>query len=366
MIDGLHVDVAGRAGAFEVKAAFSSGAGITALFGPSGSGKTTLLRMIAGLHKPASGSIRDGKQVYFDSSRKMNMPPHLRRVGYVFQDSRLFPHMSVERNLTYAAPARTPDGRRRFSSIVDLMGIGSLLDRFPATLSGGEKQRVAIGRALLSQPSLLLLDEPLASLDIQRRREILPYIESLRDHAGMPIVFVSHDIGDVARLADRVVLLSQGAVVAEGRATDMFARQELAALVGDEETGTLLEGVVSHVDSAYGVVQVDIGGQSVEVVFPGSGQGTRIRMRVKARDVGIARNAVPGISIRNQLSVEILGIAVSDGTHADLLLLAGPQKLVSRISRKSLDELRLKQGDRVFALLKAIAVERHALTGAAT
>lgn len=364
MSAGLHVDVAGRAGDFAVKAAFSSGSGITVLFGPSGSGKTTLLRMIAGLHKPVSGSIRDGEQVYFDSAKNVNVPPHLRRVGYVFQDSRLFPHMSVTQNLTYSAAARTTQGAELLDSIVELMGIGSLLERFPATLSGGEKQRVAIGRALLSQPSLLLLDEPLSSLDIQRRREILPYIESLRDHAGMPIVFVSHDIGDVARLADRMVLLSQGALVAEGRAAEIFARPELAVLVGDDEAGALLEGEVVRADPAYGVAAVDIGGQSVEVVFPDARQGMRIRMRVKARDVGIARNAVPDISIRNQLSVEVSDITLSDGTYAELLLSTGSQKFVSRISRKSLDELHLKRGDRVFALLKAIAVERHRLTGA--
>ncbi len=201
-----------------MEADFAADWGVTALFGHSGAGKTTLLKMIAGTLRPESGRIAVGDFTLFDAERGINLPPEKRRIGYVFQEARLFPHMSVKRNLTYARWAGRRQATRSFDEVVALLGIGHLLDRRPSTLSGGERQRVAIGRALLSDPALLLLDEPLSSLDHARRQEILPFIERLRDESHVPIVYVSHEIDEVARLADQIVLLSAGRVTASGAA----------------------------------------------------------------------------------------------------------------------------------------------------
>jgi molybdate transport system ATP-binding protein len=213
----LSVAVEKRLGEFSVHADFTGERGITALFGPSGSGKTSIVAMIAGLSSPDRGRIALGDEVLFDSATRIDVPAHQRNAGYVFQEGRLFPHLSVRRNLEYGGWMRgLPRDQAAFSHVCELLDIGGLLDRRPGKLSGGERQRVALGRALLMQPRLLLLDEPLASLDAARRSEILPYFERLRDEAQMPMVYVSHDADEVRRLASRVVLLENGRVTANG------------------------------------------------------------------------------------------------------------------------------------------------------
>ncbi|MFT4162075.1 molybdenum ABC transporter ATP-binding protein, partial [Shinella sp.] len=232
----LVVEARHRLGDFTLDAAFTSDGGVTALFGRSGSGKTSLIRIIAGLTRPAEGVVRLGDDVLVDTARGIFVPPHRRRFGYVFQEARLFPHLTVRQNLNYGRWF-SPKGTRPESPdrIVGLLGIGDLLDRQPANLSGGEKQRVAIGRALLAAPRLLLMDEPLAALDEERKAEILPYLERLRDEAGVPIVYVSHSVAEVARLADRVVLMVDGRVEAVGPASDVLGGPRLASAADRRE-----------------------------------------------------------------------------------------------------------------------------------
>lgn len=236
----LEVAVERRLGSFRLEASFITEPGLTALFGPSGSGKTSLLRIVAGLDRPDRGRVAVGGRVLVDTERSVFIPSHRRRAGYVFQEPRLFPHLSVRQNLTFGRLfAPRAERRAHLSDVVDLLGIGHLLGRRPGGLSGGEKSRVAIGRALLSEPQLLLMDEPLASLDEARRLEILPYLERLRDHARMPILYVSHSVTEVARLADNLVVMQDGTVAAAGPAADMLERPDLGGGPAGRVSGRL-------------------------------------------------------------------------------------------------------------------------------
>ncbi len=355
--NGLVVSLTGHNGKFAVAADFAAPAGVTALFGHSGAGKTTLLKMIAGTLRPETGRIAVGDLTLFDAARGVNLAPEKRRIGYVFQEARLFPHMSVKRNLTYARWAGHRKAVRGIEEVVALLGIGHLLDRRPPTLSGGERQRVAIGRALLSDPALLLLDEPLSSLDHARRQEILPFIERLRDESHVPIVYVSHEIDEVARLADEIVLLTAGRVTASGRAADVFP------LIGgdSDDAGVLLEGTVSAYDAAYQLATVDLGGASFQVSDPGLRQGAHVRLRLRARDVSIARQVPEAISIRNVLPVTVTGIKAGEGPDALVTLDFQGHRLGARLTRRSVDDLALRAGDRVYALAKAVSLDRAAL-----
>lgn len=356
-MSGLKVSVKGRNGKFAVEADFTAGLGVTALFGHSGAGKTTLLKMIAGTLRPQTGQIAVGDFALFDAAKGINLPPEKRRIGYVFQEARLFPHMSVKRNLTYARWAGSRAATRSLDEVVDLLGISHLLNRRPATLSGGERQRVAIGRALLSDPALLLLDEPLSSLDHARRQEILPFIERLRDESHVPIVYVSHEIDEVARLADEIVLLSGGKAEASGLAADIFPMID-----GDGEgAGVLLEGTVSSYNSAYKLAEIDLGGAFFQLADTGLREQMHVRLRVRARDVSIARTIPDAISIRNILPVVIRNIAVGEGPNALLDLDFQGRRLGARLTRRSVDELRLIAGEEVFALVKAVSVDRAAI-----
>ncbi|GAB1583014.1 molybdenum ABC transporter ATP-binding protein [Phyllobacterium phragmitis] len=353
----LVVSIAGRSGAFAVSADFAAAPGVTALFGHSGAGKTTLLKMIAGTLSPERGRIAIGDHVLFDSGTGINLAPEKRHIGYVFQDARLFPHLSVRHNLTYALWAGRRQAGKPFAEVVDLLGLSALLERRSATLSGGERQRVAIGRALLSNPSLLLLDEPLSSLDHARRQEILPYLERLRDESGLPIVYVSHEIDEVARLADTLVLLSKGEVVASGPVAEVFAKMDGTA----EDAGTLIEGYVVGRDPQYGVTFIDLGGETFQIVDEALRPGMQVRLRVRARDVSLARQAPEAISIRNVLPVQIVAINGREGTFAEMELSFAAQKLRARLTRKSVADLGLKPGDHVFALVKAVSVDRSSM-----
>jgi molybdate transport system ATP-binding protein len=361
-MSGLTVDISGTAGAsFRIAASFEASDGITGLFGHSGAGKTTILKMIAGLMTPETGRIATGRGIYFDSAAGINLPPHRREIGYVFQDGRLFPHLSVRRNLTYAGWA----GRRRpslsFREVVGLLGLEDHLERAPATLSGGERQRVAIGRALLSDPAILLLDEPLSSLDHARRMEILPYLERLRHELKIPVVYVSHEIDEIARLADRLVVLSAGRVVASGEIADVFARLDLGPALGRQKAGALIEGTVVSTDPVYGLAEVAIDGILMEIASPDLAPGQRLRLRVGARDISISLQRLAGISIRNQLECRVEEVVTDESAFAEVSLVAGTQTLRARITRKSAEELGLRRGLRVFALMKAISIERRAL-----
>src|ERR1700733_4345632 len=305
----LDIDVAKQRGAFASRVSFTSATpGITALFGRSGAGKTTTVHMIAGLLRPDQGHIRIDGTVLFDSAQGIDVPAEERGIGYVFQDARLFPHLSVRDNLRYGT--RRARGRAQtlqFDDVVELLGLAGLLARRPAGLSGGERQRVAIGRALLAQPRLLLLDEPLASIDVARRGELLPYLENLRDHFRLPMVFVSHQYEEVLRLAGNVVVLDNGAVAAHGDVISMSQAPALRAIIGSDSLGAVVEGTTGEVEGPFGLTQIRIGDGQLLVEAGELRRGQRVRVQLLARDLILAIAPPTGLSVGNGLKRPITG-----------------------------------------------------------
>jgi len=293
----------------------------------------------------------------FDSSGRINLPARKRRVGMVFQEARLFPHLSVRSNLLYGRWAGRRQATADFDSVVRLLGLEDFLARQPASLSGGEAQRVAIGRALMAGPDILLMDEPLSQLDGARRAEILPFLERMTHEAGVPILYVSHQVDEVARLADSIVVLSEGRVMASGPIEDVFGRYDLGPAVGYHEAGAILAATVKEHEPDFALTSLACGGATLVVPAIDHNVGAPIRIRVRARDVTLALAEPTDISTRNVLPSEIVDITFEDGAYAEVLLLASGQHLRSRITRKSAVELNLKPGRKVFALIKSIAVE---------
>ncbi len=357
----LAVDVRRRFGDFRLDARFEAEGGVTALFGRSGSGKTTLVNLLAGLDRPDDGRIAVDGTVLFDAAGGIDLPPEHRRLGYVFQEGRLFPHLSVRGNLTFGMRrVRPADRHQDFDQVVRLLDLEPLLDRRPRSLSGGEKQRVAIGRALLASPRLLLMDEPLASLDAPRKNEILPFIERLRDVLRLPVVYVSHAVDEVVRLADTLVLLSDGRTVAAGGVEDIMSRLDLRPLTGRYEAGAVLTATVAGEDRAFDLTELAFAGHRLLVPRLGLPEGTRLRVRVRARDVALSLSRPTGTSVLNVFPGVVREIETGPGPQVDVLLDVG-QPLIARITRRSLAELNLAPGRPVFALLKAVAVDRHSL-----
>lgn len=354
----LFIDVRKRFGAFSLETAFSSSGGLTALFGQSGSGKTSLVNLVAGLSKPDHGRIVIDDTVLVDTERHIFLPPHKRRIGYVFQDARLFPHLTVNQNLRYGRWF-TPSAERYadYNRIVDLLGIGALLDRSPDTLSGGEKQRVAIGRALIASPRLMLMDEPLAALDDARKAEILPYIERLRDETRIPIIYVSHSVSEVARLADDVTILSGGRVLSHGAAADVLARHDLLPATERAEAGALVELTVSNQDIADGITILRSAAGEWCLPRVEARVGATIRVRVRARDVMLATTRPVGISALNVLEGVITAIEPGGRSEVLVTLTCGGERLFARITQRSLRMLNLASGQSVFAVIKAVGFE---------
>ena len=330
--------------------------GITALFGPSGAGKTSIANVIAGLLKADQGRIVLNGRELFDSDRAICLPPQQRGVGYVFQDARLFPHLSVEKNLRFGwRRAERRSSESEFHRIVALLGIAHLLKRKPRTLSGGEKSRIALGRALLASPDLLILDEPLAALDAPRKSEILPWLERLRDEARMPILYISHALEEVARIADRVILLKAGRVVANGSVLDLLTDFAFAEFTGGPPYGTLLDARIAGHMEADGLTVLSFPGGELFVPLFGRSQGSRLRVHIRAEDVIIARERPGAISANNVLPVTIAGIH-EGSTFADVRLSCGPTIIVARITHASRSRLGLVAGDAVFAIVKSVTV----------
>jgi molybdate transport system ATP-binding protein len=335
----LEVDIEHRLGAFALDVRFASGRGLTALFGRSGAGKTSVVNAIAGLVRPRRGHIAVDGAVLLDTERGVCLPAHRRKIGYVFQEGRLFPHLTVRQNLLFGrwfAP-RAPGAAARFDHVVELLGIGPLLMRRPGRLSGGEKQRVAIGRALLANPRLLLMDEPLASLDGARKDEILPYLERLRDASEVPIVYVSHAAAEVARLATTIVLLADGRVQAVGPVADIMGRAGQYPLAGGFEAGAVLAVTVAAHDRHWDLTEL------------AGGFG---RLVVPRLDLPIGSALRAGI-------VEALAPIGDEALEVQLGL--GPERLLARITRRSGDALGLAVGRPVFALIKTVAIDRRSL-----
>lgn len=328
--------------------------GVTALFGPSGSGKTTLLRLIAGLEKATVGQLTVGNAVWQDASTFM--PPHERPLGYVFQDARLFPHLDVRRNLEYGL-RRIPAAARQVSldEVVELLGIGPLMQRKPERLSGGERQRVAIARALAVSPRLLLLDEPLAALDQARKQEVLPYLERLHDSLEIPVLYVSHAIDEVARLADHLLLLEAGQVVAAGAPAELMARIDLPLARGNE-AGALIEATVSGHDENYQLTEVSFSGGRLSLARQAAAIGQRVRVRVLARDVSLTLAPQTGTSIINILPARVVSIASTSPGQSLIGLDLGGTPMLARVTHKSIDALGLQPGLAVHAQIKGVAI----------
>jgi molybdate transport system ATP-binding protein len=351
-----------RLGGFALDASFHAGAGVTALFGRSGAGKSTVLNLIAGLARPKAGRIAvDGRTLY-DSRSGIDLPPYRRRIGYVFQEGRLLPHFTVRRNLLYGRLfAGGREAMLGFGQAVELLGLGGLLERRPGALSGGEKQRVAIGRALLANPEVLLLDEPLASLDAPRKAEILYYVERLRDEIHVPIVYVSHSLDEVVRLADTLVLLSEGRVLASGPVANMTSRPDLRPYLGRHEGGAVIEARVMAQDLDSGLARLEFGGGALEVPDVEALVGERVRIRVRAKDVSIALSRPSGLSIRNMLAGTVVDLRREEGPSLDVSLDIGGTALIARITRKSAAELGLRPGLEVFAMIKSVSIDRRSV-----
>lgn len=332
------------------------GHGVTALFGHSGSGKTTLLRAIAGLESAPGGYFTLGNAVWQDDAKGIFVPTHERSLGYVFQEASLFEHLTVEGNLEFGRN-RIPESERRFnqSDVAELLGIGGLLNRRPASLSGGERQRVAIARALLTAPQLLLMDEPLAALDLKRKQEILPYLERLHDELSIPIIYVSHSPDEVARLADHLVLLDTGKVLASGPLTETLARADLPQAFADD-AGVVIETVVAA-HEADELTQLDFSDGSIYVASRREAVGHRLRCRIHARDVSLALEKPLASSILNVFQGRVTAIAPTDTPgHVLVQLSLGITPLLARITERSKKALSLQVGQQVWAQVKAVAL----------
>ncbi len=369
----ITVSISHKLGKFDLDADFHiPDTGITALFGPSGSGKTSLINIIAGLETPRQGHIEISDRVVFDHRQRINLPARKRRVGYVFQDARLFPHKTVSENLYFGARRNAQKlPREEQSAILEMLGILPLMGRRPAALSGGEKQRVSLGRALLSNPDILLLDEPLSALDHARKQEILPYFQWLRDHRKIPMLYVTHAIDEVARLADHMVVIDQGTTLASGSVFEMLGRTDLPPLAGRFDAGTVLSARIVSRDPKAEVSFLDCAGQRLVVPYLGRPTNPNVRLHIRARDVMIAKTAPTGISANNVIPVTITKISQENRDTVDISLWLGHDPddrhqhdtanaqpvLHARITRWSAHRLKLGLGQKVFAVIKSVTVD---------
>ncbi len=357
----IEVAVEKRLGAFSLDAKFAAPAhGITALYGRSGAGKTSLVNALAGLMRPDRGRIVVEGEILFDSERGIDVAPERRRLGYVFQDALLFPHYTVRGNLSYGRRAGAHEVD--FDAVVALLGIAHLLDRRPGSLSGGEKQRVALGRALLAGPRLLLMDEPLAALDQSRKAEIMPFIERLRDELRIPIVYVTHAMDEIVRLADTLVLMTEGHVAAVGSVEDLTSRLDLRPLTGRFEAGAVIRAEVESHAEADGLTRVVFPGGALTLARLDAPAGAKVRVRVRARDVVLSLEPPHHLSIRNALPGHVVEIAPARGPAVDIRLDIGvaghPVMLWARITQRARAELGLAVGSPVHALVKTVALDR--------
>jgi molybdate transport system ATP-binding protein len=336
--------------------------GTIALFGRSGCGKTTLINAIAGLLEPDRGRIALDDVVFHDSSTKINVPIEARRIGYVFQESRLFPHLDVNANLRYGERRATAAPHFvKFDHVVELLGLATLLERRAHELSGGERQRVALGRALLSQPRLMLLDEPLAALDAPRREEVLPYLERLRDEFAIPMVYVSHRFEEVLRLATHVVVMERGSVAAQGSLEAVSRHPALREIIGDEAIGAVVTGSITSCDPITGLASVAIGDGVLQTHLPDAKPGAAVRVQLLARDIILAARPVEGLSVRNTLAGTIARIEAEDEQTELIEVDIGHGAIVlARVTRAASTALALREGLPLWVLVKSVSIRGHA------
>ena len=353
-------------GAFALDAAFAvPAAGVTALFGRSGSGKTTVLDVIAGLRRPHRGRVTVDGRALLDTARGIDVPAHRRRIGYVFQDGRLFPHLDVRGNLEYGMRRGAPRrGHATFDEVVALLDVAGLLRRRPATLSGGERQRVAIGRALLASPDLLLMDEPLAALDAPRKAEVLPFVERLHRAVEVPVVYVSHAVDEILSIADTVVLMDDGRVAATGSVAEIASRLDDAGFADLAAAGTVLHATVGSHDAALALTRLDTALGPLLVSRLERAPGSRVRVRLGARDVALALDRPRDVSVINVVAGTVAGVdRRADGTVAVTVEAGKGTALRADITRLAADRLALAPGKPVHAMIKAVAVERFPYRG---
>jgi len=350
----LEVAVEKRLGGFRLDAAFQGGGqGVTVLFGPSGAGKSSVLAAVAGALRPDAGRIALDGEALFDARAGVDLSMERRRVGWVFQDARLFPHLSVEGNLRFGLK-RAPPGPVRFDEVVEVLGVGALLQRRPRELSGGERQRVGLGRALLSQPRLLLMDEPLAALDAPRRAEILPFFERIKGAFGVPILYVTHSLAEAVRLGDHMAVMRDGRVVAEGPAVEIVSRPELMLAGSRAQDGAALDGrVLAHEDR---LTLVRAGAWDIRIPRLQAPPGAPVRLFVLARDVMLALDPPRRISARNVLQGEIAEVQADDG-RALARVAGGGRELICALTPDAVAELQLRPGLPVWAVVKSVAVD---------
>lgn len=359
----IRIEVRTQRGEFKLDAAIDvETAGTIALFGRSGCGKTTLVNSIAGLLRPDHAFISVNGVVLDDTQANIRLPVEKRRIGYVFQDSRLFPHLNVTANLRYGERRAPQDGRFiEFDHVVNLLGLGSLLQRRPHQLSGGERQRVALGRALLSQPRLMLLDEPLAALDAPRRDEVLPYLERLRDELAIPMVYVSHRFDEVLRLATHVVVMDHGSIAVQGSLEVTSRHRALSAIVGDDAMGSVLGGTIVSSDPSTGLAAVRVGAGVLHATLLDARPGAQVRVQLLARDIILATQPVEGLSVRNRIEGSIVR-TVAEDRDTDLIEvdIGADTIVVARLTRAASTALGLRAGMRVWVLIKAVSIRGHA------
>jgi molybdate transport system ATP-binding protein len=341
---------------------FTSQGRLTAFFGQSGAGKTSLVNVIGGLIRPDRGRIAVDGTTLTDTAAGIFVPTHRRRVGYVFQEGRLFPHLTVRQNLLFGRWFRPSQERKiELETVLDLLGIGHLLHRRPGALSGGEKQRVAIGRALLASPRLLLMDEPLAALDEERKAEILPFIERLRDQADVPIIYVSHSLAEVSRLANSIVMLRNGRVLAAGDPAEVLSRTELVPQDAVKEAGAVIEARISQHDTQFGLTTLQSKAGLLRAPYLDLPTGTIVRVRIRARDVMVANAPPVGLSALNVLEGKVIELRNSGETVVEVAIDCDGVKLAARLTRKSVETLRLAPEMPVYAILKSVALDKSTL-----
>lgn len=324
------------------------------LYGPSGSGKSTLLRCLAGLEPGCEGRLHVGDACWQDDGSRLFLPAHRRSVGYVFQDNRLFPHLSVLGNLRYGLAGKSSD---QLDTAITLFNLGALLKRKPHRLSGGEQRRVAVARALARGPSLLLLDEPMTGLDAEQKDEVLPYLDRLRVQFSLPMIYVSHHIDEIIRLCDFLVRMEQGRVLASGPLDEVLMRHDLPMLAGDEASSVITGQIASH-DERYGMTRVTCDYQDLLLSGHHGQPGEKLRLRILARDVSLCLSQPRDSSIQNILPVTIEAFSDAGAAQIDVSLSLGQQKLIARITHRAREKLKLGVGQKLFAQIKSVAVRQ--------
>lgn len=351
----IAVNIEKTVGDFQLKTEFYADIGITAIFGPSGAGKSTLVNLIAGLVKPDSGYIKILNEVIFESQLKINVPANKRGIGFVFQDARLFPHMRVESNLKYSNRFGRKGHLSSFTEIVEVLNLAQVLHRLPGNLSGGEKQRVAIGRALLSNPKILILDEPLTGLDEGLKAEVIPYLEFVRDNFKIPILYISHSQSEVVRLSDRIVVLEKGRILEHGKTLQILSSFSVAKKLGLRDLSSFVEAKVSK-HASDGITELDFAGSKLFLPKIDAILGSKVYLRILAKDITLAIEKPKKISALNILQGKVDEVILGNGPGAIVGIEVGGHKLTTRITQRSLNAMNLKLGQTCFAFLKTVSV----------